>query len=512
MSNTTSVTIEPAPTLPTAHHSDEPQGPVPAPCPRGGHSPARPSSSAVLEEPDSDRVCPYSATYSPDDNKLRLYASKRLDAETYARVKGAGFKWAPKQDLFVAPMWTPQREDLLIELAGEIGDEDTSLVERQAQRAERFEGYSAKRVSDAEQAHRAVAAIADNIPLGQPILVGHHSERHARKDAARIENGMKKAVTMWKTSTYWTERAAGALHHAKYKELPAVRARRIKTIEAERRGYQRDIDKARGYVKCWAGLIDPQSITRKDGVPTTFAERVSFAARAGAGCRYELQYDLERGDITPEAARDSVIAGHERSIANYERWLSHCDNRLAYERVMLANSGWTPPPKPKTKADLPLLNYPGELAYRCPHNGTITRCTAVPMTKAELAQIPSDYKGTRMSECGTHRLRLCVQKGHRYAIVFLTDSKQHPRPTAADVEQAALESAAAHNVAIEQAVIEADSVPRGFRICPGCKSRSRSALRGDRRIPEGWRASYGRPAARPDASSAGKADGRKGSA
>ena len=45
------------------------------------------------------------ATYSPEDNKLRLYASSRLDTATYERVKAAGFKWAPKQDLFVAPMW-----------------------------------------------------------------------------------------------------------------------------------------------------------------------------------------------------------------------------------------------------------------------------------------------------------------------------------------------------------------------------------------------------------------------
>lgn len=87
----------------------------------------------------------FSATYSPEDNKLRLYASTRLDPELYARVKAAGFKWAPKQDLFVAPMWTPGREDLLMELAGDIGDEDTSLVDRAEARAERFEGYSEKR-------------------------------------------------------------------------------------------------------------------------------------------------------------------------------------------------------------------------------------------------------------------------------------------------------------------------------------------------------------------------------
>lgn len=141
----------------------------------------------------------YTATYSPEDNKLRLYASSRLDKETYERVKAAGFKWAPKQELFVAPMWTPSREDLLLELAGEIGDEDKSLVERQEERAERFEDYSESRKADAEAAHKAVHAISDNIPFGQPILVGHHSERRARKDAARGGRPMsdQSRATAW---------------------------------------------------------------------------------------------------------------------------------------------------------------------------------------------------------------------------------------------------------------------------------------------------------------------------
>src|ERR1700758_5561794 len=115
------------------------------------------------------------ATYSPEDNKLRLYPSSRLPKELYDRVKAAGFTWAPKQELFVAPAWTPEREDLLLELCGEIGDEDTGLVERAEERAERFEEYSDKREQDALRAKAAVEAITDGIPLGQPILVGHHS-------------------------------------------------------------------------------------------------------------------------------------------------------------------------------------------------------------------------------------------------------------------------------------------------------------------------------------------------
>ena len=196
----------------------------------------------------------FDATYDPADNKIRLRASGRLEPELYARARAAGFIWAPKQELFVAPKWTPEREDLAIELAGELDDEDTSLVDRAEARAERFEGYSEKRGAEAEGARGRVDAIADNIPLGQPILVGHHSERRARKDAERIRSGIDKAVKLWQTSKYWTARAAGALRHAKYKELPAVRARRIKTLEAEQRSEERRRDKADKFVHLWAGL------------------------------------------------------------------------------------------------------------------------------------------------------------------------------------------------------------------------------------------------------------------
>src|SRR5262245_11574233 len=103
------------------------------------------------------------ATYCPTENKIRLYPSARLDQTTYERVKAAGYKWAPNQECFVAPMWTPAREDLALELAGEIGDEDTSLVDRAEARADRFEDYSDKRGQEATQAREAVSRIADMI-------------------------------------------------------------------------------------------------------------------------------------------------------------------------------------------------------------------------------------------------------------------------------------------------------------------------------------------------------------
>jgi len=276
------------------------------------------------------------ATYSPDDNKLRLYSACRLDRETYNRVKDAGFKWAPKQDLFVAPMWTPAREDLLIELCGEIDDEDTSLVDRAEQRAERFDDYSDNRAADANRAHAAVKSIADNIPFGQPILVGHHSERRARKDAQKIENGMRKAVKMWEQSEYWTRRAAGALAHAQYKERPDVRARRIKTIGADKRKQERTKKEAENFLKTYT---DPEArgAKLKDGRELLPALLSTWES----GLSHEDSSRFEKGELDFETALEMATASKRRVIAWCNRWISHYDNRLAYEQAMLDEAGGT---------------------------------------------------------------------------------------------------------------------------------------------------------------------------
>ncbi|SSI62416.1 Uncharacterised protein [Klebsiella pneumoniae] len=109
-----------------------------------------PTTAQIMTENTVSQT--YRATYSPDDNKLRLYASLRLDEETYSLINKAGFRWAPKQELFVAPAWTPGREDVLLSLAGDIEDEDSTLFDRQEQRAGRFSDYSDRRAVESEQA------------------------------------------------------------------------------------------------------------------------------------------------------------------------------------------------------------------------------------------------------------------------------------------------------------------------------------------------------------------------
>lgn len=279
------------------------------------------------------------ATYSPEDNKLRLYPFSRLAPETYARVKAAGFAWAPRQELFVAPMWTPGREDLLIELCGEVDDEDTSLVERAEERAERFEDYSEKREREAYAAKAAVDAVADNIPPGQPILVGHHSERRARKDAERIESGMRRAVNLWKTSKYWADRAAGAIAHAKYKENPAVRARRIKKIEADARRAAKEKARLEATLKLWDNGGEPLTMERALLIANTAHD--GGITLPGGEHHWSAWSALKDGLVTPEYVQERKRVTIPAAVAHHERWIEHYDNRLAYERAMLAESGGT---------------------------------------------------------------------------------------------------------------------------------------------------------------------------
>lgn len=381
----------------------------------------------------------FTATYSPDDNKLRLYASTRLDAETYARVKAAGFKWAPRQELFVAPTWTPEREDLLLELAGEIDDEDRELLaQRIEDRADRFEGYSERREAEAKRAADAVAAIADNIPLGQPILVGHHSERRARKDAERIRDGMRKAVKLWDTSNYWTSRAAGALAAAKYKERPDVRARRIKAIEADLRKVQRSIAEVARRRELWQAVASHEAALALAG--SGIDGHAAVAKREGfifGWTAYDVLLPADRRSaecpvMTWEDVRAIRIASCDRYLledGRAARWVAHYENRLAYERAMLGETGYVEPPKRASKAVLPLLNYDGPVRVRNPyHRGEFDDyATAHPMTSTEYAKIHKDYKGTRIDEHGTHRVRVAMLSG-QLVRVFLTDAKVHARP------------------------------------------------------------------------------------
>jgi len=321
-----------------------------------------------------------SATYSPEDNKLRLYALARLDDETYQRIKAQGFKWAPKQELFVAPRWTPSREDVLLDLCGEIGDEDYSAEDRAADRAERFGGYRDKRRAEA-------GGFADAFDAG-PSVHGYQSQARADRAARRHDRQRVNALSQWSKAEYWQGRTAAVISHQLYKSSPSVRRSRIKRLEAEQRKHEKSVRIARNHWECWRRVLkmedaDQPETERTGGNPTlaksegrgcsctinhekaTSAAELAYTVanysygghdykhprreldperyNEGRTSLYSLLSD-EQDPITPREAAGLYLEGMHEDGPGYEggyswRWSRHYDLRLTYERAMLADEG-----------------------------------------------------------------------------------------------------------------------------------------------------------------------------
>jgi len=112
--------------------------------------------------------------------------------------------------------------------------------ERRERKAERLREWAEKRETKAETAYERSRQIADMIPMGQPILVGHHSEKRHRRDIDRMDRGMRASIDNSRKADDFRRRADGieaAAERAIYSDDDDAIERlreRIAELEAER--------------------------------------------------------------------------------------------------------------------------------------------------------------------------------------------------------------------------------------------------------------------------------------
>ncbi len=176
------------------------------------------------------------ATYSPEDNKLRLYVG-RVPRDEYLKLRAEGWTSTPKQSCDFVAHWTPERRNTALEYAELIEDEDQDAQDRAADRAERFGEYREKRTGEA-------TGRADAYDAG-PSVHGYQSQVKAERSARRHDRLASYACDAWSKAEYWQRRTAGVIRHALYVSTPGVRMGRIKVLEAELRRLENRED-ARG--------------------------------------------------------------------------------------------------------------------------------------------------------------------------------------------------------------------------------------------------------------------------
>jgi hypothetical protein len=88
--------------------------------------------------------------------------------------------------------------------------------ERARQKAERLAGYASNAEKRSNEAYKNadLSEGSTGIPFGQPILVGHHSERRQRKVLERADNAMRKSIeesdkakNYERRAKYWEDKA-----------------------------------------------------------------------------------------------------------------------------------------------------------------------------------------------------------------------------------------------------------------------------------------------------------------
>lgn len=84
--------------------------------------------------------------------------------------------------------------------------------ERQERKLERYQDLAHKYSKESDEAYKRSSAISNAIPFGQPILVGHHSEKGHRRDIERIHNLMNKSIDYADKSEYFNSKVNNILN------------------------------------------------------------------------------------------------------------------------------------------------------------------------------------------------------------------------------------------------------------------------------------------------------------
>jgi hypothetical protein len=185
-------------------------------------------------------------------------------------------------------------------------------------RAELRREWAQKRVAKADASFKAAKAVADMIPFGQPILVGHHSEKGARADAKRIENGMRSGVESERMAVRH-ERAAATLESRLKRNIFSDDADAAENLKKRIADRERIVERMKFVNKAHAKFVKTGSIP--EGISEAEAEKIRnykptyswephpYPPYALANMRQQIAADRKRLVLVEQMANRSVAAG-----------------------------------------------------------------------------------------------------------------------------------------------------------------------------------------------------------
>lgn len=185
-------------------------------------------------------------------------------------------------------------------------------------RADRHEAAAERAASVSESAYVARKAMSDHIPMGQPILVGHHSERRHRRDLERMDRLDQKSLEASREATRRTELAEGIRAGQERGDALVTVLNRIKRQEAELRKVERGLlehgiavkkaDHPEALDRLGIRAYSVERLVEREAeqvrlVQALEIDRGIVAAREAAGVKVWSKSDFVKGDLAQVGSR-----------------------------------------------------------------------------------------------------------------------------------------------------------------------------------------------------------------
>ena len=181
-----------------------------------------------------------------------------------------------------------------------FAEAEAERYERAEERAERYGGRGEAAAATGERLWEETSRVWEQLN-GQPILVGHHSERRHRNLLDRTHAKEGRALDELKRGEYWASRAAAAGRYKDHRESVPVTLRRIEKLEAEDRQVQRRLDgtdKFMNFGTPASGECRERLLVRKEEIVGELAYwREHVAVRKADGVRVWSRDDFTKGDF-----------------------------------------------------------------------------------------------------------------------------------------------------------------------------------------------------------------------
>lgn len=187
---------------------------------------------------------------------------------------------------------------------------EADRAERQAQRVDALSAKAGRKAAAAEAAWDAEQRAVDALPPGgEPIKIGHHSERRHRNAIARAHDATRRAIDATDVAERASARAQAAATTTAHRYNPVTVKNRIEKLEAEQRADQRTLDGhrrviARSATHEYVDEFGPATGPYRDRVIARMAQRSDEITYWTA-----IYADLQASGAASTHSRDTISRG-----------------------------------------------------------------------------------------------------------------------------------------------------------------------------------------------------------